>query len=216
MAEKVIKIFFDGSFNSKYKTAAFISKDDDRRIAAFTTEINVKSSIYAEYQALYYALQWAHDTYADEFETHRIEIYGDCKPAITNVTIHKTYKSLIRDAQFEELIEYHGKCRALYEKLKRIHNVSITWIPRCENNEVDEFSRSQHLADKHLDLHPMLIKYLKFLGVHDIQKTVVDYMKHFTGKSSYRQMSSEQLNFFYNKIKQLIEGAYGQQQCNTN
>ena len=165
------------------------------------------SSVYAEYHALKNALQWAVDNYENEFETQTFEIIGDCKPVIDAV---KFQKRLNRCEKYNQLVDYHSQCRELYEKLRRLHNVELIWVPRFKNKEVDEYSRSFYVGRNVVKIiNEMLVEYLKALKIHDIQSIIVQFMTFYTGKDSYHKMSDDQISYFYSRIKQLYDSFIG-------
>lgn len=201
MAEPIL-VFFDGSYNQQYKTAAFIAKKGDEIIAAKSTRVDVPSSVYSEYQALQLGLDWANKNLDVE---STLEFYGDCKPVILNVA---RYRNLDRSPEFDLLVDTHRKCRDSYVKLKRNHVVKLEWIPRSQNSEVDDFSRPPDTGKKwrvHLirDINNLLVEYAKKMNIRDIQKAIVDFMIHYTGLTAYKNMSNEQLKFFHERLQEL-------------
>jgi ribonuclease HI len=201
MSNNKITINFDGSFNHNFISSAFVAKRNGEKIYEKVIKVVDHTSVHAEYHALKSALKWANDMFADEFETQQIEIIGDCKPVIDAV---KFSKRLIRDEQYKSMVEYHAECRSLYDKLRRLHDVKLVWVPRYQNKEVDELSRTCCFSRSVVkQINMLLVDYLKSLKIHDIQSYIQSFMTFYTGKDSYSKMSNQQLLFFYERIKQL-------------
>jgi ribonuclease HI len=198
-----IRVFFDGSCNEKYKSAAFIVKRNDEVIHQQRTNIDVPSSVYAEYKALEMSLMWTNKHFKDS--SQQIDIYGDCKPVIMCVT---KYRFLDRSKEFELLMDVHRSCRFEYDNLRKQHDANLLWIPRTENHEVDDISRPEterrgwrYSVIK--EINQMLINYAKMMNLRDIQNTVKSFLSHYTGVTTYRHMSSEQLTYVRERLKEL-------------
>ena len=198
-----IRIFFDGSYNQAFKSAAFIVKHNADTIHQHSANIDVPSSVYAEYKALELALKWAKREYACNKQS--ITFYGDCKPVVNYVT---QFKYLERPKEFALLMDYHMSCRNAYDNLRAFHNVSLQWIPRSLNQEVDTFSRPECQRNGWRysiikEINNMIVEYAKKMQIGNIQQTIIDFLTHYTGVGSYKNLSCNQLNFLYTRVLEI-------------